>query len=129
MTVFDLKNGFQYAMHGNGAYKGLRQTNTLDALLYWYNKGVRVFEIDMARTDDNQYVAVAHDMKDKSLRRLEIFNPPKYRTAEWFMQQKLFSVSTKGLKPLSLQSIVNILKEHQDMIIMLDLFGMFSRLN
>lgn len=127
MTVFDLKDGFQYAMHGNGAYKGLRQTNTKDALLYWYNKGIRVFEIDMAKTDDDQYVAVAHDLKDKSLKRLEIFNPPQNRTADWFMQQKLFSISTKGLKPLSLQSICDILKDHQDIIIMLDLFGMFSK--
>lgn len=127
MTVFDLKNGFHYAMHGNGAYKGLRQTNTEDALLYWYHKGIRIFEIDMAKTDDEQYVAVAHDLNDNSLKRLEIFDIPKTRTADWFMMQKLFDVSTKGLKPLSLQGILDILVEHQDIIVMLDLFGMFSK--
>lgn len=125
-TVFDLQNSFEYAMHGNGAYRGLRQTNTLDAMLYWYQRGVRVFEIDMARTSDDQYVAVAHYLNKKDLRRLEIFELPAQCTADWFMKRKLFSVSTRGLKPLSLQMIVDLLCSHQDMIVMLDLFGMFT---
>ena len=125
-TVFDLQNGFSYAMHGNGAYKGLRQTNTQDAMLYWYHKGVRIFEIDMARTSDNQYAAVAHYMSRKDLRRLELFDPPEQCTLEWFKAQKLFSISTRGLTPLSLDRIVEQLVQHEDMIVMLDLFGMFT---
>ena len=80
----------------------------------------------MAKTDDDKYVAVAHDLKDKSLKRLEIFNAPSERTYNWFMEQKLFSISTRGLKPLSLERILTILETYSDIVIMLDLFGMFS---
>lgn len=125
-TVFELKNGFEYAMHGNGAYKGLRQTNTLDAMQYWHRKGVRIFEIDMARTADERYVAVAHYMNCKDLGRLELFDLPEKCTQKWFMNQKLFSISTKGLLPLSLEGIIEELQTHEDIIVMLDLFGMFT---
>lgn len=127
MTVNDLKNTYQYAMHGNGAYKGLRQTNTLEAMEHWYKKGVRVFEIDMARTSDNEYVAVAHYLNKKDLNRIEIFDISEQCALDWFMRQKLFSISTYGLKPLSLQTIVEQLRLHEDLIVMLDLFGMFTR--
>ena len=125
-TVFELKNGFEYAMHGNGAYKGLRQTNTLDAMKYWYRKGVRIFEIDMAHTADGRYVAVAHYMNRKDLGRLELFDLPEKCTRNWFMKQKLFSISTNGLSPISLECIIEQLIIHDDMVVMLDLFGMFT---
>lgn len=127
MTVNDLKNTYQYAMHGNGAYKGLRQTNTLNAMEYWYKKGVRIFEIDMARTTDNEYVAVAHYLNKKDLNRIEIFDISEQCTLDWFMRQKLFSISTGGLNPLSLKTIIEQLRVHNDMIVMLDLFGMFTQ--
>lgn len=125
-SVHQLKDSFQYAMHGCGAYKGLRQTNTKEAILHWYGKGVRVMEIDMASTSDGDYVAVAHHLDKKDLRRLEIFNLPESRTKDWFMSQKLFSISTSGLTPLSLKSIVDLMKEKEDLIVMFDLFGLFS---
>ena len=113
-------------MHGLGAYRGLRQTNTYDAMVHWYNKGIRVFEIDMAKTTDGKYVAIAHDLSDKALRRVELFSLPENRTQDWFMAQKLFSISTHGLKPLSLESIIDFTKEKEDVVVMLDLFGMFG---
>lgn len=125
-TVFELRNSFEYAMHGNGAYKGLRQTNTLDAMQYWHQKGVHIFEIDMACTADGRYVAVAHYMNSKDLGRLELFDLPEKCTQNWFMNQKLFSISTKGLSPLSLEGIIEQLIIHDDMIVMIDLFGMFT---
>lgn len=128
MTVYELKNSFQYAMHGLGAYKGLRQTNSIDAFEYWYKKGVKIFEIDMAKAEKGKYVAVAHDLKDWSLHRLELFNLPKEseRTLRWFMHQRLFKVSTKGLKPFSLKEVVETVDKYQDIIFMFDLFGMFT---
>lgn len=127
-TVRDLKKTFQYATHGLGAYKGLRQTNTYDALIYWYKKGIRVFEIDMAKTADDDYVAVAHYLNEKDLSRLEVFDLPEKhaRTKEWFMGQKLFSISSVGLRPLSVESIIRLMNKHKDMIVMLDLFGLFT---
>jgi len=127
MTVHDLKHTYQYGTHGLGAYRGLRQTNTREAFDYWYQKGIRVFEIDMAHTMDDGYVAVAHGMDNVSLGRLEIALLPEQRTYGWFMGQKLFAVSTKGLTPLSLADIVELLVQHPDAVVMLDLFGMFAQ--
>lgn len=126
MNLLKMKDTYQYAMHGNGAYKGLRQTNTEDALVYWYQKGVRIFEIDMAKTSDNEYVAVAHYLNQKDLRRLEIFDLPEKCTSKWFMGHKLFSISTNGLKPLSTELIIELLMKYKDLIVMLDLFGFFT---
>ena len=128
MDVFDLKGSYRHAMHGGGAFKGLRQTNTREAIVYWYGKGVRVFELDFAPTADGQFVAVAHSMDDRSLNRLEILELPSRgnRTASWFMGQKLFPVSTRGLNPVSLDTVADLLEKCPDCIFMLDLFGMFS---
>lgn len=126
ISIYDLSNTFSYAMHGNGAYKGLRQTNSKDALEHWYGKGVRVFEIDLAKTSDERYVAVAHNVNAKDLRRMEIFEKPEAYTTDWFMGQKLFSISSYGLTPLSLSDILALMLQHKDMVVMLDLFGMFD---
>lgn len=128
MTINNLSEGFYFAMHGGGAYKGLRQTNTLEAILYWYSKGVRIFELDMAETCDGDFVAIAHHLNRKDLRRTEVFNLPESCSADWFMQQRLFSISVPhGLTPLSVTSIIKLLNEKDDIIIIFDLFGLFSK--
>lgn len=126
MTIEDLQQGFHYCMHGLGAYSGLRQTNTLEALDYWYKKGVRVFEMDIAKTEDNEYVAVAHTVDGPSMKRMDIIDVPDHYTYDWFMSQRLFPVSTKGLTPISIQMIPSIMDKYKDAIIMFDLFGLFD---
>ena len=43
------------------------------------------------------------------------------------MNQRLFTISTnKGLTPLSLENIVDLLAKFEDLIIMFDLYGLFS---
>lgn len=115
-------------MHGGGAIKGLRQTNTKEAVAYWYRKGVRIFEIDFAPTPDGRFVAVAHAMDDWSLNRLEILDLPsrENRTEKWFMGQKLFAFSTCGLTPISQETLLDLLLDFPDAVFMLDLFGMFA---
>ena len=76
MTVHELKGKFNYCMHGLGAFAGVRQTNTKEAFLRWYKKGVKVFEFDIGKTTDNKYVAVAHTVDEKSMRRMEVFEKP-----------------------------------------------------
>ncbi len=121
-----LKTGYHYCMHGLGAVGGVRQTNTLEAFQRWYYKGVRVFEYDLAITEDKQYVAVAHTVDQKSMRRMEVLEIPESYSFDWFMQQRLFSYTTKGLTPLSLADVIRLLKENTDCCFMLDLFGMFT---
>lgn len=129
MNINELKGSYNYAMHGNGAFKGLRQTNTMEAFEYWHAKGIKIFEIDFARTSDGNYVAVAHTLEDKPLRRLEILDlpPENERTEEWFMSQKLFKISTKGLTPMSLKTCVETAKANADCIFVFDLFGFFTK--
>lgn len=122
----NLKTGYHYCMHGVGAIGGVRQTNTLEAFQRWYKKGVRVFEFDLAITEDKQYVAVAHTVDRKSMRRMEVLEIPQTYSYDWFMQQRLFSHTTKGLTPLSLADVIRLLKEDTDCCFMLDLFGMFT---
>lgn len=127
MTVHELKGKFNYCMHGLGAFAGVRQTNTKEAFLRWYKKGVKVFEFDIGKTDDSKYVAVAHTVDEKSMRRMEVFEKPDIYAYDWFMKQTLFSLSTKGLTPISLQNIVDMLSDYKDAVFMLDLFGMFAK--
>lgn len=127
MTSSSLKGQFGYCMHGLGAIGGLRQTNTREAFERWYRRGVRIFEFDMACTDDGYYVAVAHTVDRPSMFRMEITQVPESYTREWFMKQRLFPRSTKGLTPLSLEDIVRLLANHEDCVFMLDLFGLFTK--
>lgn len=114
-------------MHGLGAYKGLRQTNTIEAFKYWYHKGVRIFELDMAVTEDGCYVAVAHSVDYKSMKRMEILERPQSYSHQWFMAQKLFPLTTKGLSPIDFHTLRKILEDYPDTQFMLDLFGFFTR--
>lgn len=128
MNIKDLREqSFTYCMHGLGAYKGVRQTNTREAFLYWLGQGVQVFELDIGKTEDNKYVAVAHTVDEKSMRRMEIFNVPKSYTEEWFMQQRLFPLSTEGLSPVSIDMFIEIMKAYPETVFMIDIFGMFTK--
>lgn len=127
MELDALKTGFHYCMHGLGAFAGVRQTNTKEAFYRWYKKGIKCFEFDIGKTADNKYVAVAHTVDKKSMRRMEVFEEPKEYTESWFMSQTLFSLSTKGLTPMSLNDIIKLLIKHEDIVVMLDLFGLFEK--
>lgn len=127
-SLQNLKTQYGYCMHGLGAIKGLRQTNTYEALNLWYKRGVRIFEFDIAKTDDNKYVAAAHTVDKKSMTRMEILEEPDRYSYEWFMNQRLFPLTAGGLTPLSLSDIFELLNSHKDCIFMLDLFGMFTEL-
>ena len=130
MKIQDLKTSFHYGMHGCGSYKGTNHVNSLEAMRYWMQKGVEIFEIDMARTSDDKYVALAHTMNAHCLKAVEI-NPyrdksmDKYSEA-WFMRNKLCERTTGGLSPMNLDVIVNEMAEHPEIIVMFDLWGLWD---
>ncbi len=126
-NVCDLKNSFHVAMHAMGSYHKLTYTNSREAFLSWYAKGLRIFEVDLAETEDKKFVCIAHRMAYKDLKRVGISAIPNHLTAEWFLRQKLFPHMSKGLTPLSLEDLIDLLKQYQDVILMLDLFGQFER--
>ncbi len=50
----------RYIAHAGGNIDGIRYTNSKDALDYSYIQGFRMFELDIVKTSDDQFVA-AHD--------------------------------------------------------------------
>lgn len=125
-SVCDLKIGFHVAMHAMGSYHKLTYTNSREAFLSWYAKGIRVFEVDLAEAEDGQFVCIAHHVTYKDLKRVGISEIPEHITSEWFLRQKLFPNMSKGLTPLSLEDLVDLLKQYDDVVLMLDLFGQFE---
>lgn len=126
-TIFNLRGTFGYGMHGCGYYKGTKHANTYEGFKYWRSRGESFIEVDIARTLDGRYVALAHKMITRDLRRLEIndFSATDVFTHNWYMRQVLFCKSTNGLTPMDVKMIINELKEDKDLIVMFDLYGMW----
>ena len=129
MTIDELKDSFHFGMHGCGYYKGTDHVNALEALRYWRKQGVKVMEIDIAKTHDGGFVALAHLMNKHYLKLVEIDIPDDADelTEDWFMGQKLCKQTTKGLTPMNLSLIVNIMKEDSELFVMFDLWRMWGR--
>lgn len=126
-TDFDsLKKGFCYSAHGGGSYHGAINSNTKEAIEYWLDKGVRFLEINVtaAAAAAGKCVLLTHRLDPSEFLKYEIWDFPDYElTYEWFMGQKLFPVSTKGLTPLDLPSLIDYMRSHEDLIVMLDLWN------
>lgn len=127
MTIDELKDTFQYGMHGCGFYKGTNHVNSLEALRFWRKQGVKVMEIDIAKTHDDGFVALAHLMNKHYLNLVEIDIPEKTDnlTEEWFLEQKLCQRTTKGLSPMNLSMVVNLMREDPELFVMFDLWRMW----
>lgn len=128
MDIEDLKGSFLYGMHGCGFYKGTNHVNSLEALRYWRKRGVKVMEIDVSRTYDGGFVALAHLMNKHYLDLVEIDIPenPEKLTEEWFMSQQLCNRTTKGLTPMNLPMIVDLMRNDSELIVMFDLWRMWD---
>lgn len=132
MKIADLKNGFQYGMHGCGYFKGTEHVNAYESFKYWQSKGVKVMEIDMTQSLDGKYIALAHLMNERYLRMLEILPPyrdTEYKkfTEEWFLNKKICQQTTDGLTPMNLSAIVNEMEKDPEIILMFDLWRMWSK--
>lgn len=129
MTIDELKDTFQYGMHGCGYYKGAYHANALEPLCYWKRKGVKVMEIDIAKTDDGKFVALAHLMNAHYLGLLDVKIPDDNTplTEQWFMGQRLCKRTTgRGLTPMNLAMIVDKMEEDKNLFIMFDLWRMWN---
>lgn len=126
-SIDDLKNEFSYAMHGGGSLYGKLQTNSRDAFEKWRKEGNTIFEFDLAISDDDQIVAIAHHLNKRDLEKVEIFEASERYTEAWFENKKLYSMTTQGMSPLTLKKIIDLMREDNQLIMMLDLYGMFSR--
>ncbi|MDD6628162.1 MAG: hypothetical protein PUF03_07925 [Lachnospiraceae bacterium] len=111
--------GFTFGVHALGAINGITFTNSLDAFLLWYKNGIKMFEVDIERTDDGEYVA-CHIFKKNIFEQMELSNVPSVCTKEWFLEQKLYPKSTSGLNTLDLEGLFKLLRQYSDCMIMID---------
>lgn len=107
-------------MHACGMIEGIMFTNSYDALMFWKNKGIDLFEIDIDIAEDGEYVAI-HDFSQNTLENMGIEATQGYHSSIWFSKQKLYKHKTKrGLQPLLLQDIFLLMSENTQMKIMID---------
>ncbi|MDR1540358.1 MAG: hypothetical protein LBU32_20635 [Clostridiales bacterium] len=91
--------------HACGAVGGVAETNSLEALLFNYDMGHRVFEVDLNLTSDG-ILAGIHDWGANG----------RIRSWAELMERKIRGEFT----PLSFQRIVSLLSEHRDLFIITD---------
>lgn len=116
----DIDSGFFYGMHALGSVGDIMYPNAKEGLLYWYEKGVRVFEVDISPTDDNKYVAF-HDFDKDGFEKQGFENIPKQCSESWFLGQRLYKKQSKdGLTPISLDEILQFLLVERDGVLMVD---------
>lgn len=116
----NIDNGFFLGMHALGAVGDIMYPNAREGLLYWYDKGVKVFEVDVSPTDDGKYVAY-HDFNKEGFLKHGIQKVPDYCTEKWFLDQRLYTEQTElGLTPISLDEILDFLIKERDGVLMVD---------
>ncbi len=122
MEVKDLLGKYQYGMRALGSIAGTYHTNTLEGYEHWKKAGIKFWETDVAISEDDRYVMIGHFLNAETMHRMEVDNLPKELTYDWYMKQKLFQKSTKGLTPLSLEDMISFSKQEKDAVYMLDMY-------
>jgi phosphoglycerol transferase MdoB-like AlkP superfamily enzyme len=103
----------RFIAHAGGMIDDHTYTNSLEALNMSYDKGFRLFELDILRTSDNIFVAV-HDWKTwKKMTGYQGELPPSH---DVFMQYELFG----NYLPLDMDRINSWFADHPDAILVTD---------
>ena len=107
------KDTLRYIAHGGGSINGYTYTNSLEALNLSYEKGFRLFELDIIKTIDGKYVA-AHDWE--KWKTMTGYTGQAQVSHDEFMSYKLYNKYT----PLNLDEINNWFEKHPDAILVSD---------
>ncbi len=107
------KDAKRFIAHAGGQIDGNNYTNSLEALNLSYQKGFRLFELDIITTSDNIYVA-AHDWEHWA--RVTGYDGPLPPTRQFFLEQKVFGKYT----PMDIDSINRWFHDHQDATLVTD---------
>lgn len=107
------KDTSRFIAHAGGTIKGFSYTNSLEALNLSYNKGFRLFELDIMKTSDGEYVAVHgwDEWKDNTN-----FSGEIPVSLNEFRKHKIHNQFT----PLDLKTINKWFSEHKDAILVTD---------
>lgn len=103
----------RYIAHAGGEVNGIKSTNTKEALDQNYERGFRLFELDLIKTSDDKLVA-AHDWKMWA--RFTDYKgvlPPSH---EEFMKYKIYGEYTT----MDMKGINNWFAKHPDAILVTD---------
>lgn len=107
------RDTFRYIAHAGGIIDGYTYTNSLEALNLSYEKGFRLFELDIIKTIDGKYVA-AHDWE--KWKSMTGYTGQSQVSHLQFMSYKLYNKYT----PLSMAEINNWFEKHPDAILVSD---------
>ena len=111
-NTLDTWTGSLTIAHAGGIIDGHDYTNSLEAILTNYSKGQRVFEIDFARTIDNQLVCT-HDWDPALLE--------DGTSDEEISSQKFMSTLIRGeYTPLSLEELGRLMEQYPDIWVVTD---------
>ncbi len=103
----------RYIAHAAGEIDGVASTNSLEALEENYQKGFRLFELDIITTADNKFVA-AHDWKMWA--RFTDYEDALPPTHQEFLKRKIYGSYTT----LDMQGINEWFKNHPDALLITD---------
>ncbi len=106
-------NNDRYIAHAGGEVKGIKSTNSKEALDENYKKGFRLFELDIIKTADGKLVA-AHDWKMWA--RFTDFTGALPPTHKEFMKHKIYGDYTT----LDMKGINDWFAAHPDAILVTD---------
>ena len=107
------KDTSRFIAHAGGMINGDIYTNSLEALNHSYAKGFRLFELDIIKTADGQYVA-AHDWEGWS--RITGYKGDLPVSKEEFLKHKIL----KTYSPMDMTMINSWFKEHEDAMLVTD---------
>lgn len=101
--------------HAGGKIKGKTYTNSLEALNNSYKEGFRMFELDIIKTEDNQFVA-SHDWEHWKKITGNVNNRYPIPTRAEFKRYKIYGEFT----PLDMNDINHWFTEHKDAVLVTD---------
>lgn len=102
----------KYIAHAGGEYEKLDYTNSLEALNYNYEKGYKMFEVDISLTSDNELVLI-HDWNNTFKK---YFSENKIPTHKKFLNLKM----NYDLTQIDFDALVEWLKNKNDVYIITD---------
>ncbi len=111
-------DNYKLVSHAMGSVEGIPYTNSKEAFLYNYERGIRVFEVDLIRAADGILVA-RHDWYKSSYDNLKQKYPGYIAPSvdsETFRATKIMSKYTA----LSIDDIANLMREYTDFYIVTD---------
>lgn len=111
-TLNELKNE-KIVFHAMGTIDGKNYSNSLEAFIKNYQKGIRVFEVDLVLTKDN-FVVLRHYWNKDDMSK---GNFSDKLTLEEFKNTKILGEYTA----LSFEDLLNLMEEYKDIYFILDI--------